>query len=146
MSDRVVADFGQVALRDLADVLAVIAVLGKRGRVAQQLLRARAHRDREILDLLAGVVVVELARHRVALRLEQRRDRVAQRRLPAVADVQRPRRIRRDELDHHALAGVRRRPAERVALGQHPRDDRLPRGRRDEEIDEARRRRFRRAR
>ena len=32
-------------------------------------LGARLHRQREVLDLRAGVVVVELARHRVALRL-----------------------------------------------------------------------------
>ena len=67
--------------------------------------RARLHRERELLDLRAGVVVVELARDLVALRLEQRRDRVAERRLAAVADVQRAGRIGRDELDLHLLAG-----------------------------------------
>ena len=63
--------------------------------------------QRQLVDLRAGVVVVELARHRVALRLEQRRDRVAERRLAAVADVQRPGRIRRNELDLHLLGLVR---------------------------------------
>ena len=61
--------------------------------------RARLHRQREVLDLHAGVVVVELAADLVALRLQQRGERVAERRLPAVADVQRAGRIGRDELD-----------------------------------------------
>ena len=52
--------------------------------------RARLHREREVVDLRAGVVVVELARHLVAARFEDRGERVADRRLPAVADVQRP--------------------------------------------------------
>ena len=68
---EVVADLVEVALRELADVLATIAVLGKRRVLAEELLRPRAHRDREVLDLLAGVVVVELARDRRALPLEQ---------------------------------------------------------------------------
>ena len=49
---EVVADLVEVALRELADVLAAIAVLGKRRVLAEQLLRPRAHRDREVLDLL----------------------------------------------------------------------------------------------
>ena len=64
---QVVADFGQVALRKFANVFPVIAVFGKGHRLAQQFLRARTHRDRQILDLLAGIVVIELARHRIAL-------------------------------------------------------------------------------
>ena len=57
----------RISLRELANVLAAIAVFGKRRVLTQDLLRARAHRHREILDLLAGVVVVELARHLSAL-------------------------------------------------------------------------------
>ena len=58
---------------------------------------------REIVDLHAGVVVIELARHLPAGRLEQRRDRVSERRLPAVTDVQRPGRVRGDKFDVDGL-------------------------------------------
>ena len=115
---EIVADLVEIALRELADVLAVIAVLGKRRVLAQDLLRARAHRHREILDLLAGVVVVELARDRAPCHSSSVRDRVAERRLPAVADVQRAGRIRGDELDHHALAATRVAAAEALARGE----------------------------
>jgi len=101
------ANFREEALRQLANVIAVIAVLGERDALAHELLRACSHRDREVLDLLAGVVVVELARDRVALRLEQRRNRIAEGRLPSMAEVKRPGRVRRDEFDHDALAFVR---------------------------------------
>ena len=47
-------------------------------------------RDRQIVDLHPGVVMVELAGHRGTLPAPQIRERVAQRRLPAVADMQRP--------------------------------------------------------
>ena len=135
---EIAADLGQVALRDLANVLAVVAVFGKRRLLAQQFLGARTHRDREILDLLARIVVIELARHRKALRREQAADRIAQRRLPAMADVQRTGRVGGHEFDHHRFAQVRARQAERVELGEHPRDNRLPRRRRQHDVDEAR--------
>ena len=87
------------------DVLAVIPALGnleRRRRRARA--RAPATLAREILDLHAGVVVVELARHLPAGPLEQRADRVAERGLAAVADVQRAGGIRAHELDDHRLA------------------------------------------
>ena len=76
--------------------------------VAAELRRAVPHACREILDLHAGVVVVELARDIPAGPLEQRRDSVAERGLPAVTDVQRASWIRGHELDVHwlAVAGV----------------------------------------
>ncbi len=104
--------------------------------LAQQLLRAHPHRDGQILDLLAGVVVVELAGHGGALPFDEARERVAQRRLAAVADVQRPGRIRRDELDHHALAAPRIAATETLALGEDVPDHRLPRRAGDEDVDE----------
>ena len=116
---EVVADLGEIALRELADVFAAVPVLGKRRVLAEELLRARAHRDREILDLLAGVVVVELARHVGALPLEQARERVAERRLTAVADVQRS----RSDLRRRTRRSRARRAARRCA-----RTDRARRG------------------
>jgi hypothetical protein len=106
-----VAHLVEIALRELTNVLAAIAVLGKRRTLAQELLRARADRDRKVLDLLARVVVVVLARDGSALPVEQRRDDVAQRRLPAVADVQRSDSPIRTPLSHARLHA--RRPADR---------------------------------
>ena len=48
-SPKIVPDFVRDTLRDLADVLAAVAVLRKRRLLAQELLRARTHRDREVL-------------------------------------------------------------------------------------------------
>ena len=104
--------------------------------LAQELLRAHPHRDGEVLDLLPGVVVVELARHVGALPFDEARERVAQRRLPAVPDVQRSGRIGRDELDHHALAAPGVAAAEPLALGEDVPDHRLPRRAGDEDVDE----------
>ena len=102
-----------VPLCEISNVLAVIAALGHRHVDAAELPHARLHAQREIHDLRAGVVVVELARHAPAGRAEQRRDRVAERGLAAVTDVQRAGRIRRDELDVHRAALPRVRAAVR---------------------------------
>ena len=59
----------------------------------------------------------------MALRFEQRRERVAQRRLAAVADVQRPGRIGRDELDLHFFRIRRLRAAEVRAFLEDALDD-----------------------
>ena len=92
-------------------------------------MRARAHGDGEVLDLRSGVVVVELARHVAALPFEQVGDRVAERGLAAVADMQRSGRIRRHEFDDHAFAGAGI-AAPVVALRrEHRGDDLLARGR-----------------
>ena len=142
MADRldvaeVVADLVEIALRQLADVFAAVALLGKRAVLAEQLLRAGAHRYREILDLLAGVVVVELARDLRSLPLEQPRERVAKRGLASVPDMQRAGRIGRDELDHHALAAPRFAAPVAVGCGENARHHRLARRRRHEDVDEA---------
>src|SRR5882672_2376180 len=100
-------------------------------------MRTRPHRQREILDLRSGVVVIELARDGATLRLEQARYRVAERRLPAMADVQRTGGIGGNELDHHALAAMSVAVSKAIAQRQHARDDRLPRGRCQAEINEA---------
>jgi arginyl-tRNA synthetase len=76
-----------VPLRDLGDVRAVIAALGNVERRAAELAHPRLRALREVLDLDAGVVVVELARDLPPRPLEQRRDRVAERGLSPVADV-----------------------------------------------------------
>src|SRR5437899_855040 len=99
---------GEVALGDVADVLTVIATLWKGGGAATQLSDPRLHTPRQLHDLGAAIVVIEFARDAPPRPVEQRRDRIAQRGLPAVAYVQRTGGIGRDELDVHgpALAGV----------------------------------------
>ena len=64
-----------------------------------QLVEPRLHARREIVDLHAGVVVIELARHLPAGDFEERGNRIAERRLTTVTDVQGTRRICGDELD-----------------------------------------------
>jgi hypothetical protein len=55
----------------------VVAAVGERGVDPGALGEARPHALGEVLDLRAGVVVVELAAHLPPLPGEQRRDRVA---------------------------------------------------------------------
>ncbi len=88
--------------RDIADILALVAVLGQR-RVDSQLLQiAHAHRLAEQLHLAPAVVEVVLARHLEAGRLEHARDRVTEHRVAAVADGERSGGIGGQELDLHA--------------------------------------------
>jgi hypothetical protein len=90
-----------------------------------------------VVDLHADVVPVELARHLPALRREQVGERIAERRLARMAQMQRPGRIRRHELDHHLLAGVRARGAEALPLAKYLSHHLLLGRRRDPQVDEA---------
>ena len=84
---------------EVGDELAGIAVLGNGLAVL-----AGEHARAEAPHLAAGVVDVVLAGDLVPRALEEPGERVAVGREPAVADVQRPGRVGRDELDHHPLA------------------------------------------
>ena len=94
-----------VRLREIDEVLAGIAILGERGRLAELLLHACLERARERLELIARVVDVELGRDVGALRPEQPCEGVAHRGCARVDDDQRAGRVRRDEL--HADAAAR---------------------------------------
>ena len=98
-----------VTLGNLADVIALIALLGDLGGEPARLTNPRLHAAREIHDLAAGIVVIELAAHAPAGPLEQCRDGVAEGSLAAVANVQRAGRVRRHELhvERRAVADVR---------------------------------------
>ena len=133
---QILADLVEIALRELANVLAVIAVFGKIRRLPEQLRGARAYRKREILDLCAGVVVIELAFHGVALPFQQRRDCIAERRLASMANVQRAGRIRGHEFNDHTLASMNIAATEAVTEIQHARNDGSPLGWRQGEVDE----------
>src|SRR5690606_20134221 len=130
-------DLVQIIARDFADVFAVIAVLREFRRFAEQFLRTGAHRDGEVLDLLTRVVVIELARDLVALRLQQRGNGVAERGLTAVAHMQRAGRIGRHEFhDHRQVVADRRTTVVRAFL-PHYADDLLLGDRLQADIDEA---------
>ncbi len=89
------------------------------------------------MDLRTRVVVVELARYRVALRFEQRGDGVAECCLAAVADVQRASGVGGDELDHYLLWVRGAGTAVCGAFREHPTYDGVLRARGEADVDEA---------
>src|SRR5439155_854513 len=74
---RDAAALGAIRLRQIDEVLAGISVLGEHRRLAELLAHAYVERARQRLELVAGVVDVELRRDLHALRAEQPRQRVA---------------------------------------------------------------------
>jgi len=97
-----------------AHVVAAVAVLGKRQLLAAQLEIAHPGADREDVHLPAGVVDVVLAGHLEADGREDVGERRPVGRLAAVADVQRPGGICRDELHQHPLTA----PAAALAVAR----------------------------
>ena len=93
--------------RDFSHVLAAVAPLGERHDLAAGLEIAQPDRHDEDVHLPPGVVHVELARDARAGELEELRERVAVGGAAAMADVERPGRICRDELDLDGF-GLRR--------------------------------------
>jgi hypothetical protein len=121
---------------DVGDVVAVVGVSGPARVARAQAAQARLHRTRQVLDLRAGVVVIELARDAPALRFEQIADRVAQCRLARMPHMQRARRIGRDKLHQHlALGGCL--VTELGALRQHLGHHGLACGGRQAQVDES---------
>ena len=101
---------------DVGDVLAVVGVFRPGGVARLVTHQPGLGGARQGGDLHPGVVVIELAVHLPALGLHQVAHGVAQRRLPAVAHVQRARGVGRDELHHHLLAVGRLRAKVRAGL------------------------------
>src|SRR5438105_13235780 len=83
------------------------------------------------------VVVIVLSRDAVPFTLKERCNRIAERRLPSMPDVQRTGRIRRNEFDDHAFAKMRIAAPEAIAKAKYMRDNRSPLGGSQPEIDEA---------
>ena len=107
---------GALARRERAaerdQIVAGIDARGDRADVvAERLAVAQPDRARQLVDLSAGVVDVVLARDRQAHPGEQVRERVAEHRAAAVADVQRSGRVGRAvlDIDRSALGRGRRR-------------------------------------
>ena len=88
------------------DILALVAVLGEgHGLLALIDLQVPGfQRGPELVDLVAGVVDVELPLHGVAGGLQHRGQGVPQHPAPGVADVHGPGGVGRDELHQHPLA------------------------------------------
>ena len=122
---------------DRADVFTAIAVRRERQGLAAQLQVAQPGAGREDVHLPARVVHVVLAVHAPAVGGQQVGDRRAVGGMPAVADVQRPGRVRRDELDDGPAAGAAVAATVLLAFGEHAFHLGLPGGGRQEEIDEA---------
>src|SRR5690606_4243181 len=97
---------------EVADVVAVVAVFGERHVVALELEPADLEGLTQPLHLGARVVDVELAGDVVSGPLQETGDSVAQRGAAAVGDVERPRRVGRDELDLDADSRAAVGPAE----------------------------------
>ena len=128
---------GAVLLREVDQVLAGIAVLGQRGRLAELLAHPRLEGARERLELGAGVVHVELGGDPRALRAQQPRQRVADGGGARVHDDERAGGIGRHELQARPLAGV----ARAEPIGRAGVEDLVQRGRgpcrREEHVQEA---------
>ena len=122
---------------DRAEVIAAIAIGWERELFAEALQVAQPHARGEDFHLPPGVVDVVLAVHVEAGGVEQVRERRAERRVPAVADVQRPRGIRGDELHHHLPAGADRGATVAAAAVDHSREFSLIGGGCEKEIDES---------
>ncbi len=88
---------------DIGDVVAAITVFRPVCVFRRNALAACLHRAREVVDLVAGIVVIEFASDIPAIGVEHARQAVADRRAATVADVQWPGRIGGNEFDLHFL-------------------------------------------
>ena len=88
-----------ITLGDFTDVFTVISSFGNHRFAPGQRTHTSNYACGEILDLNAGIVVVEFTRHVPAGPLQQRRDSVAQRRLTAMAYVKRASGVGRHKFD-----------------------------------------------
>src|SRR5690606_7302312 len=127
----------QVGGGDVGDVVAVVGV-GRPLRVAGPVAPgAGLGGQRQVVDLHAGVVVVELAAHVPAVGLEHARDAVADRAGAAVAHVQRAGGVGRHVLDARGAAAAAVVAAVGRALGVHLRQLPAPCAGREAEVQEA---------
>ena len=106
----------QIIAGNVGDVGAAIAALGKARIVGVDAARPGLYREREIGDLDTRIVVIELALNLPAAGLEQRGDRIAQRSLSAMTDMQRPGGVGRHELDQDLAARAKLVAPEAIAL------------------------------
>ena len=86
------------ALCRLYDIRTVVAILREQHLPSKEFQIACIHRHGEQMHLIARIVDIVLALHRIACRPQQRHQSRADRRTASVPDVQRSRRIRADVL------------------------------------------------
>ena len=129
--------FGDEVLRNVVDVVAVVGRFGPECVARLDAFGTRLRAVGQRLDLHAGVVVIKLAPHLRALRGVEVTNRIAQRRLPAVADMQRAGRVGRDEFDDHFSVWVGRLRAVQRASFQHFAHGGLFGGGLEPDVDEA---------
>ena len=103
---------------DVGDVFAVVGRFWPAGVCGRQAIEPRLDGRCQRGDLHPGIVVIELPRDLPTLRCQQIAQRVAQRSLAGVTQVQGSGRVGRDELDQRALA-VRCLHAEARRVAQH---------------------------
>ena len=115
----------------------MVAVLGEFNLLALQLAAAELDRDREVVDLGAGIVVVVLAGHGPALGRKDLREHITKRALARVAEVQGTGRIGVNILDDHGFARVGAALAEVPGLLEHCLHDFLLRRLGEPQVDEA---------
>ncbi len=109
----------QELVRDRQQVVAPVAIARELETLAAAFEIPQPDAGREDVHLAAEIVDVVLAVHHVPRRVEQVGDSRAVGGASPVADMERPGRVRRDELDEHALA--RRRPGCARRSGPRPR-------------------------
>ncbi|MNS46008.1 hypothetical protein D3C72_784900 [compost metagenome] len=127
---------GLEVARDVGDVVALVAVFRPVGGFGRQATGARLHADGQVVDLVAGVVVVELAGDVPADGVVQAAQGVAQRGLAGMAHVQRAGGVGRHEFNQDLLAAARG-AAKACALLGHRGDDGLARRSGNAQVDEA---------
>ena len=123
---------------DIADIFALVAVLGHRRGAADLFEVTRAHGFAEQLHLASAVVEVVLARDDEAARLVHAGERVAEHRVAPVADGERPGRVGREKLHLHLAARADLRAPEALAFGRGAAQLAMPERRRHPEIDKPR--------
>ena len=110
---------GDEVARDVGNVVAVVSRLGPGCVAGLEAFGARLRAGRQGVDLHAGIVVIKLTKHIPALAGVELANRVTQRRLAAVAHVQRAGWVGRDKFDQHLLIWHHRLETVAFAGGQH---------------------------
>ena len=92
--------------RDIKNIIALVGLIGKGQRLTGQFQVTQPHAERKDIHLSASVVDVILAAGLVASCAQYPRQRITVSRTAAVAHVQRPGRVGRDEFHHQPLPGA----------------------------------------
>src|SRR5690606_26594786 len=95
-----------IAVGQLNDVIAAVAIFGPAGVVRGQTFAARLYRQRQIVNLRAGIVVIKFTGYIPTGGFQQTTDTVAHRSTTAVTNVQRAGRVGGDEFHLPFAAGA----------------------------------------